>query len=104
MKVFNVMDYKHKLMNQLKGAKFPYAMAEEEKDFPSLFVLVKACGEEFWNLERWSEKSWKVVGLKKGNRIFEANTVFVKEVGDTPEIAVARLWLKLNGYETGLPS
>lgn len=56
---------------------------------PTLSELIEACGDgDYFDLERWNEldinKKWLAVSLGES-----AN-------GETPEIAVAKLWLKLN--------
>ena len=53
---------------------------------PDLSELIEACGEGFGSLQKHGER-WYVA----------SNPLTKLECGETPEIAVASLWLKLNG-------
>jgi len=89
------------LVKQLKDAGFPIRRYPEwalEKDglvpaveweknyVPTLSELIEACGEDFSHLYKGNKSDWFVEGL------------FVDERydGQTPEEAVANLWLALN--------
>lgn len=92
----------YELCKQLKDAGFPQKSAQEHplyiKEYdkeavqvPTLSELIDACGDDFTNLNRFKEK-------------FQTNRSFPEapyKTGDwywfdTPEEAVANLWLELN--------
>lgn len=52
---------------------------------PTLSELIEACGEDFYDLVRFSDR-WQARSPMLGN----------SNIGETPEEAVARLWLALN--------
>ena len=92
------MDYL--LAKKLKEKGFPlkldsyeaFAHIDEFKyQIPTLSELIEACGEKFWELQAnpTTEGKW----LSRGS-IGEGKYVYSK-FGETPEIAVANLWLKL---------
>lgn len=94
----------YELAKKLKGAGFPqdikigkeiaYGGSVSEGTYwearlPDLSELIEACGVEFDSLSRiaglaWSAKSFS----QKGNNL--------SEKGNSPEEAVANLWLELN--------
>lgn len=101
------MDYE--LAKQLKNAGFPFDWIEYDIDGinqitkPTLSQLIEACGDDFAELVR--------INYPKGNIFYQAYPTdewFDKskndcvrdccgyETGDTPEEAVARLWLELH--------
>lgn len=96
------MDYK--LVKQLKDAGFPmpkpqpYQNAADENTIitPSLSELIKACGDEFEELSLLRPEMIveEEGGFKWSARGNYGDSVF--GMGDDPETAVAKLWLKLN--------
>ena len=92
----------YELAKQLKDAGFPQRSIENCNDpyeccihvgdediatCPTLSELIEACGKGFSELHRFSD-FWKAWGYKNGLlEIIE---------GQTPEEAVAKLWLELN--------
>ena len=80
------MDYA--LAKQLKDAGFPGLSGLAE---PTLTELIEACGERFESLNRHGEGAWGAEGWPTDN------TTPLLVVGSTPEEAVAKLWLALNG-------
>jgi len=54
---------------------------------PTLSELIEACGEGFWRLIRQERGKWFADRVRTG---YEAST---------PEEAVAKLWLRLNGFQ-----
>ena len=60
---------------------------------PDLSELIESCGDKFMNLHR------------NANGVWETYTIMVSEVilGDTPEKAVARLWIALNKGQDKTP-
>jgi len=91
----------YKLAKQLKNAGFPMkddGTLEGKKYIPldiSLEELIKACGDGFNVLMRipqvkgLQKPEWEVIGEVK----YTGELTFI---GRTPEIAVAKLWLKIN--------
>lgn len=69
------------------------AQCPEHIYFPTLSELIEACGKTFAFLsynhdeKDWGAASWEVVGTENAKQ--------VSEIGPTPDIAVARLWLAL---------
>lgn len=84
----------YELAKQLKDARFPgsenWEFMEDEirtlRPLPTLSELIEACGDEFKVLERVAKNKWIIVGSDKRN----------PRLADTPEEAVAKLWLALN--------
>jgi hypothetical protein len=88
----------YELAKELKNAGFPQggkggwafppdALVGRSKDrvyVPSLSELIEACGDGFYQMQR-GITNWRCIGIK--TKTF---------VGNTPEEAVARLWLALN--------
>jgi hypothetical protein len=65
---------------------------------PTLSELIAACGDEFMSLNRTYDGAWWVQGVElKGYE--RASTALVRKKADTPEEAVANLWLALNAPE-----
>ena len=60
---------------------------------PTLSELIEACGEDFGALKRytnaWQARDFEADCPERGN-------IGIIKTGDTPEEAVARLWLELN--------
>jgi hypothetical protein len=92
----------YKLAKQLRDTGFPYkdpsvTDVEWDKDFfivPDLSELIEACGDLFFDsLINCGEMGWKA-------------TTFVNhmngQIGNTPEEAVAKLWLALNQRTSNL--
>lgn len=89
----------YELAKRLKDAGFPHNWCSEDdcscltnavnsSCFPTLSELIEACGDGFWGLIN--------DGLFKA---FQKDIRVVNQmgfVGDTPEEAVANLWLELN--------
>lgn len=85
----------YELAKQLKDAGFPWPTDKEKYDIccwePTLSELIEACGNNFELLTsrsvgiKWRADSWPWGTLKKN----------VEGKGDTPEEAVARLWIEL---------
>ena len=80
----------YKLAKQLKEAKFPFVFRESKLgddtyNYPSLEELIDACGNKFDCLERNRKNSWEAWNGKQGE---ESRNSF----GETPNIAVAKLW------------
>lgn len=65
---------------------------------PSLSELIEACGDRFGSLNRnfhtfkYITKYWTAVV------IFQTSTNYLEAQGDTPEEAVAKLWLALKKH------
>lgn len=92
---------KYGLAKKLKDAGFPKLQGEWEEidedlikgnwDFyglqPSLSELIEACGNKFDSLERDGKNNWGAMGMKHENTCYW---------GNTPEEAVAHLWLEIN--------
>jgi len=89
----------YELCKKLKDAGFPirnnpfskYDVLEPEYIIPTLSELIEACGKDFMELTQTKFNHWNanVFTLSKdGIHIFGG--------GDTPEEAVATLWLELN--------
>lgn len=61
---------------------------------PVLSFLIKECGNNFLNLQlnmaNCEDKDWLAEGALQGSSILDRGT------GDSPEEAVARLWIALN--------
>ena len=84
-----------------------YVNCEKEHPYsPTLSELIEACGDKFVlhsphskdvNEECWNagDKWWAVKQGVENNPNAEYGTIMVQ--GDTPEEAVANLWLKLHG-------
>ncbi len=92
----------YELAKKLKGEGFPhkYIIAElgsertDSRYFPTLSELIEACGGGFAKVERipWVDRgsrSWSA-----SCSVMECEDIFAE--GETPEEAVANLWLKLN--------
>ena len=65
--------------------------SEKAAYFPTLSELIVACGEEFESLDHFIEDylcEWTCYAMTKRGGLFEE--------GETPEEAVANLWLSLN--------
>ena len=54
---------------------------------PNLNILIEACGDAFIGLDK-GDNSWSAAGSNE--------KTLTEETGQSPEEAVARLWLKLN--------
>ena len=67
-----------------------HTMERDKICVPTLSELIEACGEKFMGLVKF-EKGFKASGFDKKSD----HPVHVKD-GDTPEEAVATLWLALN--------
>ncbi len=87
------MDYK--IRKTLKDAGFPSGKElehpiEEFRDWipPTLSELIEACGDEFVSLEK---EYWGNVIMYKATGYDE-----LRDADKSPEVAVAKLWLKLN--------
>ena len=102
----------YKLAKQLKEAGLKFQEIPEKKltdldgnDYfaPTLSELIESCGDELWVLRKglfMGKRGW-VVGKPSFNleaSAEEPNPFMweTHEFGETPEEAVARLWLKLN--------
>lgn len=90
------------LAKELKDAGFPQVNHDEDDFYhetfgedisnPTLSELIEACGDKFASLSKGMfPNQWMCLGgTLEGN---------LKTGGDTPEEAVARLWLALNKHE-----
>lgn len=110
----------YELAKQLKDTGFPFERGETEdqrksdrlrfydsegKQFflPTLSELIEACGERFSEIEKdyWEDG----VGIVKGWRCWatqvEEGVMPLTGTGQTPEEAVAKLWLELNKKNHG---
>ncbi len=83
----------YELAKQLKDAGFPqkdicgHCGTKFHTDtFPTLFELIEACGDRFQRLSRM-DYGFRAVGMKDSVIFCDNNT---------PEEAVAKLWLELN--------
>ena len=100
----------YKLAKELKDAGFPLRKVSEAKAdmvffnkeyylSPFLSELIEACGDEFVSLERFITSASRE-GREMPIPIFFCIPYhiekYLKHSGDTPEEAVARLWLALN--------
>jgi len=97
---------KYELAKQLKEAGFPQPGLPEgvhgrdawEPFKPTLSELISACGEEFYSLEKdLTSGVWRWRVFKRGE--FQLPRTDGVYWGDTPESAVASLWLELNKNE-----
>lgn len=93
---YNIKYMDYQLALKLKEAGFPQNgkdcnwIIDEESPLdeiytPTLSELIEACGEEFLSLAKFG-KIWEAFRHKE----------LKPEVGNTPEEAVANLWLELN--------
>jgi len=91
------MPISYKLAKQLKEAGFPqkkplfYDYTRKEKyKIPTLSELIEACGNKFGSLTRFKN-------IKTGKAFWVANDLMeqVGENSNSPEEAVAKLWLEL---------
>lgn len=62
---------------------------------PTLSELIEACGESFESLNRNQDQGWDAWGIYDCCEEHGAGRKILN--GDTPEEAVANLWLELNG-------
>lgn len=86
----------YELVKKLKRARFPESIKDnsivDKKTgityyFPCLSELIEACGKEFHSLVR-KNSIWSAIAETKDKyKVWEC---------DTPEEAVAKLWLELN--------
>ncbi len=88
----------YKLAKQLKDAGFPqkefgepcaehYHKQGEMCYIPTLSELIDACGDDFRSLDYdWDYREWYAKGSNGG----------IVRGEESPDIAVAKLWLKLN--------
>ena len=81
----------YELALALKNAGFPKKIefingdsGKEMLVYPTLSELIEACGYEFVAVGKESPNKWR------------ASTIKYSGYGETPEIAVANLWLELN--------
>jgi hypothetical protein len=87
----------YKIAKKLKDAGFPQselARAQQEAGYeyvsmPTLSVLIEVCGDDFRALSREGD-SWLACGYIEYGEWKNVHT------GDTPEEAVARLWLSVH--------
>lgn len=63
---------------------------------PTLSELIKACGESFNSLAYVRKDGLPVSSMIDGEMTWEASCWERSVQGDTPEEAVAKLWLELN--------
>ena len=109
---------KYKLAKQLKDAGFPqrnerilycYPLKEDNVAYPILEELIEACNCQCFNLDKrakWaSGGQWFCEGsiLKEGEDDIKVDLNKMPELtkrgfGDTPEEAVANLWLELKKH------
>jgi hypothetical protein len=61
---------------------------------PTLSELIEACGDEFRSLHKLNEDKWRATCTHGSH--FEVYVLDHVGIGDTPEEAVAKLWLELN--------
>ena len=89
---------------ELKDAGFPHERCNTERvycedpaHFPTLSELIEACGDKFQRLET------PIKATKREKTWWYAHSTEPEDftVGDTPEEAVARLWLALNKKDVG---
>ena len=100
---------------QLKEAGFPQPLTKVENPrfvrltdspnepfvvIPTLFELIEACGKHFHSLTQQSikkgEPNWRIKGGQVPYKINEPENWGYSLTGNTPEEAVANLWLALN--------
>jgi hypothetical protein len=74
---------------QLTGERH-WQTEENDISIPTLNELIKACGEKFGGLERFLD------GTSSRFRAYTPSPDLPSGFADTPEEAVARLWLLLN--------
>ncbi len=100
----------NELTKQLKDAGFPQGRTYVKTDgtsfdayTPTFSELIEACGDGFDRLERWDETkigAWFQAYMEEGvyDRIGGGCIVDCcgYSSGNTPEVALARLWLMLN--------
>ena len=85
----------YKTAEKLKEAKFPFLWNYEPqalafREYPSLSELIEACGDVFYELQQKPIKEgWEATA-------FLSLETHAEGKGDTPEEAVANLWLRLN--------
>ncbi len=84
----------YELCKQLYETGFPFRLDIqrvyiEDIPVPTLSELISACGDDFVSLDR-TDDGWLANGYL---------TVIFQQIGDTPEIAVANLWLSLNSKQ-----
>ncbi len=86
----------YQLAIQLKDNGFPcdrliHVDSEDgyvNRNAPTLEELIEALGDRFYNLEKTPNTHWKAIGSNDFS-------VFKEQVGETPQISVANLWLAL---------
>lgn len=92
----------YELAQKLKDAGFPLFKGHEYAYLPTLTELIEACGEEFGTLELCScmpaphDHACIWDARPKDDRIAGEYVDKWTGRGDTPEEAVANLWLALN--------
>lgn len=93
----------YELAKQLKDARFPYSEDWYMNDNGDglfykigLSELIEACGDNFGSVGRYVDMTGKYIweAIQQDEIIDEEHAKF--ERGDTPEEAVAKLWLELN--------
>jgi len=88
----------YKLLDKLEKAGFPLVLSQENQDVrpPTLSELIEACGEKLDLLERTG-----MVGQEKWRAsVDEDREGYGTSIyGETPEEAVANLWLSLQAKE-----
>lgn len=77
-----------------EGSTYGYSNAHN----PTLYELIRACGDRFFRLEPYfaiskQHQSWTASGVKEFNDLQTIDIILTK--GQTPDEAVANLWLKL---------
>lgn len=90
------------LAKQLKDAGFPQHLSARDEDFYeegqvsniSLSELIKECGDGFDRLQRRGENAW--LAFPTFDFIKTTNNMHSLSEVQTPEEAVAKLWLELN--------
>lgn len=93
----------YELAKELKDAGFPYDWGEQPLyeggelghvfyNHPTLEDLIEACGEGFECLYRLNDTTWQATRADLGQGDY---TPFDLMVWETPQEAVARLWLAL---------
>lgn len=101
----------YELAEKLKEAGFPMVLSDtdilyKQTKCPTLSELIEACGDGFGSLERCEEyeylegklKNQKIVWIVESTKTLRDKYPgsFKEMILDTPEEAVANLWLKLN--------
>ncbi len=98
------MDYK--LAKQLFGNKFPYkqnwkaydmayVVGKELFPIPPLSELIEACGDGLSTLYKYDDGSWCATSDNVNDSDWKLS-LNRECVGETPEEAVAKLWLRLS--------